>query len=47
MSASRLFVRADLATGVEAPSSGRDNLGTLRLVHALYRSVDFGEAQVV
>jgi predicted dehydrogenase len=27
-----------VATGAEAPTSGRDNLGTLRLVHALYRS---------
>jgi predicted dehydrogenase len=38
---------AQVATGVEAASSGRDNLGTLRLVHALYRSVDSGEAQAV
>ncbi|PSL08222.1 putative dehydrogenase [Haloactinopolyspora alba] len=37
---------ADVATGAEAPTSGRDNMHTLRLIHALYRSVDTGQAQV-
>ncbi|WP_051426216.1 Gfo/Idh/MocA family protein [Jiangella gansuensis] len=36
---------AEVATGREAPTSGRDNLATLRLVHALYRSVDTGQVQ--
>lgn len=36
---------AEVATGVEAPTSGRDNLATLRLIHALYRSVDSGQVQ--
>lgn len=36
---------AQVATGIEAPSSGRDNLATLRLVHALYRSADTGQVQ--
>lgn len=36
---------AEVATGQEAPTSGRDNLATLRLVHALYRSIDSGEPQ--
>jgi predicted dehydrogenase len=34
-----------IATGQEAPTSARDNLRTLALVHALYRSADSGHAQ--
>jgi len=33
-----------VATGEPAPTSGRDNLGTLRLVEALYASAQTGEA---
>ncbi|TDE16014.1 Gfo/Idh/MocA family protein [Jiangella asiatica] len=36
---------AEVATGAEAPTSARDNLGTLRLIHALYRSADTGQVQ--
>lgn len=34
-----------ISTGTEPATSGRDNLGTLRLVRALYESMDTGEAQ--
>lgn len=37
----------EVATGAEAPSSARDNLGTLRLIHALYRSADTGQVQAL
>ncbi|WP_422771102.1 Gfo/Idh/MocA family protein [Plantactinospora sp. WMMC1484] len=36
---------AAIATGDPAPTAARDNLGTLALVHALYRSMDSGTAQ--
>lgn len=35
-----------IATGEASPTAARDNLGTLALVHALYRSADTGDAQV-
>lgn len=35
-----------ISTGEPSLSAAQDNLGTLALVHALYRSVDSGEAQV-
>lgn len=38
---------AAIAEGGTPPTSGADNLDTLRLVHALYRSIDSGEAQLV
>jgi len=34
-----------IATGTEPATSGRDNLNTLRLVEALYASMDSGETQ--
>lgn len=34
-----------IAEGGQPITSGRDNLGTLRIVHALYRAVETGEAQ--
>lgn len=34
-----------IAEGGEPATSGRDNLGTLRIVHALYRAVETGAAQ--
>lgn len=36
---------AAIATGGTPATDGRDNLGTLRLVDALYRSMDSGESQ--
>lgn len=36
---------AAIAEEGEAPTSGEDNLETLRLVHALYRSMDGGEVE--
>lgn len=34
-----------ISEGGEPVTSGRDNLGTLRIVHALYRAIETGEAQ--
>lgn len=34
-----------IAEGGTPPTGGRDNLDTLRLVHALYRSIETGESQ--
>lgn len=36
-----------VATGREAPTAARDNLRTLALVHALYRSIDSGQTQTL
>jgi predicted dehydrogenase len=38
---------AAIATGSEPETSARDNLGTLRIVEALYRSGDTGESQPI
>jgi predicted dehydrogenase len=36
-----------IATGVEPPTSARDNVATVRLVEALYRSMDTGAVQTL
>jgi predicted dehydrogenase len=36
-----------IATGVEPPTSARDNVDTIRLVEALYRSIEFGTVQTL
>jgi predicted dehydrogenase len=36
---------ARIATGVEPPTSARDNVATVRLIEALYRSMDTGAVQ--
>jgi predicted dehydrogenase len=34
-----------IATGIEPPTSARDNVATVRLIEALYRSIDTGAVQ--
>ena len=38
---------AAIATGGEPETSARDNLGTLRIIEALYRSGETGESQPI